>query len=231
MAPKTLLLLPGLDGTGNLFTNFVSALPPTLNARIIKYPADHFLSYTELLNELRESIPTEPFVALAESFSTPLVLKLAATRLPNLAGLIICAGFITNPVSGWLLSMKPLVRPFVFRVSPPDLVLDYFLIGARAPRELREAVRHTLRHVSPQVMVSRIRAVMDCDARDELARVSVPMLYLQAEHDRLVKKRSFEEIRKLKGDVTLASISGPHFLLQREAPKAADLVVQFVSTL
>jgi len=42
LSPKTLVLLPGLDGTGNLFTNFISALPPTLSTRIVPYPTDRF---------------------------------------------------------------------------------------------------------------------------------------------------------------------------------------------
>jgi poly(3-hydroxyalkanoate) synthetase len=80
-------------------------------------------------------------------------------------------------------------------------------------------------------MAMRVQAVMDCDARTELSQVKVPVLYLQAEHDRLVKKSSFTEIQQLKRDVTLASISAPHFVLQREPRKAADLIVRFVQGL
>ena len=58
LSPKTLVLLPGLDGTGNLFTDFVAALPPTLIARTVRYPADRFLTYTDLLTYLRDVIPT-----------------------------------------------------------------------------------------------------------------------------------------------------------------------------
>ena len=232
LSPKTLVLLPGLDGTGNLFTDFVAALPPTLIARTVRYPADRFLTYTDLLTYLRDVIPTtEPFVALAESFSTPLAVKLAATRPPNLAGLVICAGFIASPIDGWRLLLKALIRPFLFRIPLPGFVLDYFLIGAHAPRELRDAVRHTLRCVSPETMAMRVRAVMDCDAGAELAQVQVPILYLQAKHDRLVKKSSFKQIQQVKADATLALISAPHLVLQREPHKAAGLIAEFVQGL
>jgi pimeloyl-ACP methyl ester carboxylesterase len=225
-----LVLLPGLDGTGNLFTNFISALPPTLSTRIVRYPTDRFLNYTELLSCVVDVIPAT-FVVVAESFSTPLAVKLAATRPTNLAGLVICAGFITNPVGSWLLRMKALVRPSFFRVPPPGFVIDHFLIGANAPHELRDAVRHTLRCVSPEVMALRVRAVMACDAREEIVQVQVPTLYLQAKHDRLVKERCFEEIQRLKQDTILASIPAPHFVLQREPHKAVDLIVHFVQGL
>lgn len=230
MALNTLVLLPGLDGTGNLFTNFVSSLPPTLQTRIVRYPTDQFLTYEELLPYVVEAMPeTDSFVTLAESFSTPLAVKLAAKRPLNLAGLIICAGFITNPVRNWLF-MKALVQPFLFRLPPPGLAIDYFLIGPHAPDELREAIRHTLRSVSPEVMALRVRAVMDCDVRDELVQVQVPILYLQAKHDRLVKAQSFQEIQRIKKKAILTSIPAPHFVLQREPGKAADLVAHFVES-
>jgi poly(3-hydroxyalkanoate) synthetase len=80
-------------------------------------------------------------------------------------------------------------------------------------------------------MAMRVRAVMDCDARTELGQVQVPILYLQAKHDRLVKKNSFKQIQQVKPDVTLALISAPHLVLQREPHKAAGLIAKFVQGL
>jgi len=232
LPPTTLVLLPGLDGTGDLFTNFVLALPPNLDARIVRYPANRLLSYAELFSLVVDAIPkTTPFVLLAESFSTPLAVKLAATNPSSMRRLVICAGFIKNPVTGWLLRMRAFVRPALFRVQPPRFVLEHFLIGACAPRELEDAVRRTLRSVSPDVIALRVRAVMACDAREELVRVRVRTLYLQAEQDRLVRKSCFKEIQDLKRDAIFASIPAPHFVLQREPRKAADLIVHFLESL
>jgi pimeloyl-[acyl-carrier protein] methyl ester esterase len=227
-----LVLLPGLDGTGDLFANFVSALPPSLDPEIVRYQAKRFLSYPELFPFVVEALPKiRPFVLLAESFSVPLAVKLAATSPSNLIGLVICAGFIKSPVTSWLRDMKAFVRPFFFRVPLPRFALEYFLIGAKPPRELEDAVRRTLRSVSPDVIALRVRAVLECDATEEFARVRVPTLYLQADHDRLVRKSCFEEIRRLKPDTILASIPAPHFVLQREPRKAADLIMRFVESL
>lgn len=127
--------------------------------------------------------------------------------------------------------MKSLVQPSLFCVPRPRFVLEYFLVGAQATRELRDALQHTLRSVSPEVMAFRVRSVMACDATAELARIRVPTLYLQAEHDRLVSKYSFEEIRVVKPDTILAVIAAPHLLLQREPDKAADVIEQFIAGL
>ena len=127
--------------------------------------------------------------------------------------------------------MKTLVHPFFFRISPPRFVIEHFLIGAHAPRELRDDVRRTLRSISPEVVALRVRAVMACDVSDQLVRVRVPTLYLQAEQDRLVSESSFQEIQELKPDTVLVSIAAPHFVLQREPCKAADLIAHFVADL
>jgi pimeloyl-[acyl-carrier protein] methyl ester esterase len=181
---------------------------------------------------VENAIPTDGrFVLLAESFSTPLAVRLAATNPVNLAGLVICAGFVTNPLDRWLRIVRVLVRPSLFRRSLPDSILDYFLIGSHPPRDLRDTVHRTLRSVSPEVMALRARAVMNCDAREYLAKVQVPILYLQAAHDRLVKDRCFAEIKRLKPDTVLASILGPHLLLQREPHQGAEAIVKFLQRL
>jgi len=226
----TLVLLPGLDGTGELFANFVTRLPANLETKIIRYPADRFLSYGELFSHVLEALPqTEPFILLGESFSSPLAIKVAAENLPNLRGLIICAGFIKNPLARWLALMATLARPFIFRVPPPRLILEYFLTGRHD--QLGEEVCRILRSMPPDVVFSRIRSVIACDVTEDLARVRVPTLYLQATLDRLLKKTCFQEIQRIKGDTILVEVPAPHLLLQREPQGAADSVIQFLDKL
>ena len=228
MTVDTLVLLPGLDGTGMLFADLVAELPPTLRVNIARYPADRFLSYSELVSCVKEIIPSSPFLLVAESFSTPLAAKLAATRTPNLVGLVMCAGFITNPVGAWSLLVSALARPLLFRLSPPRLVLEHFLIGASPPDVLEAGVRQALRLVNPDVLARRVRAVLDCDAREDLARTKVPMMYIQADSDRLVRADCFEEVQRLRPDTMLVSIPAPHLVFQRQPRKAAEVIVRFI---
>ena len=87
--PK-LILLPGMDGTGELFADFVKALP-NLEIEVMRYPTDRHLSYEQLVPIVRSGISaSEPFVFVAESFSTPLAIKLAADNPSNLKGVVIC---------------------------------------------------------------------------------------------------------------------------------------------
>ena len=99
MAPKHLVLLPGLDGTGELFLDFLAALPELWTATIVTYPTNGFLRYSDLRPYVGAAVPQlEPFVLVAESFSTPLAVWYAATAPPNLTAVVICTGFVGNPV-------------------------------------------------------------------------------------------------------------------------------------
>src|SRR5246127_4777380 len=90
-----------MHGSSELFADFASAVPMSLETRVLSYPNDILLSNSQLLDLIRSFVPaSEPFVLLAESFSTPLSIQFAAANPPNLKGLILCAGFATSPLRG-----------------------------------------------------------------------------------------------------------------------------------
>jgi pimeloyl-[acyl-carrier protein] methyl ester esterase len=63
----TVLLLPGMDGTGDLFADFVRLLPDWIEPRVVNYPRDQELSYDQLLPILKSALPSDkPYFILAE---------------------------------------------------------------------------------------------------------------------------------------------------------------------
>jgi pimeloyl-ACP methyl ester carboxylesterase len=226
------VLLPGLEGTGTLFANLVSELPPRINAIVARYPTERFLSYPELIPFVREMFPeSSPFVIVAESFSTPLAVMLATKHPANLAGLILCAGFVTSPIGRWSPLARPLVRPMLFRMPPPSFVHKYYSTGFSPPGDLEARVRDANRQVDPGVMAARVREVLDCDARKELAGVEVPLLCIQGEDDHLVRPKYFLEIRRIRPNAKLATIAAPHLVLQREPRKSAEIICEFMNSI
>jgi pimeloyl-ACP methyl ester carboxylesterase len=229
---KRLVLLPGMDGTGTLFADFEHALPNRFETEVVRYPSDKSLSYAELMNLVQAAAPvSEPFVILAESFSTPLVVQYAATHPPNLKGLVLCAGFVSSPMPGWRRFACSLLAPIAFRFPLSRLVARLFLIGRDAPHSLLTAVRSAISSPQPKVLSDRLRSILDCDVRDELAQITAPILYIRAQQDRLVHSPCLEEIRRIKPQVEVAKIAAPHLVLQREPKKAAAVVARFVQTL
>jgi pimeloyl-[acyl-carrier protein] methyl ester esterase len=229
---KRLVLLPGLDGTGELFADLVRALPDTFHARVVGYPSDSFLPYRDLMTFVQSAAPAaEPFVLVAESFSTPLAVQYAAMNPPNLKGLVICAGFVTGPAKGSRRFIVSLIAPVLFRLPFPGFAIRFFLVGPNAEAPLIAAVRAAISSVRPNVLSGRLRDVLACDARAELAQVAVPILYLQGERDRLVPASCLDEMRRIKPEIEVIAIPGPHLILQREPERAADAIAKFMTQL
>jgi pimeloyl-[acyl-carrier protein] methyl ester esterase len=224
-----LVLLPGMDGTGKLFSEFIAALPEPFEVVAVGYPTERYLPYSELENFVRAASPiSEPYMLVAESFSTPLAIQYAATNPANLEGLVLCAGFATSPVKGWRRFLGSLLAPLVFRVPLPNLAAKLWLVGSDAPTSLLTAVRSAISSVQAGVLVARLRAVLASDVRWAVGQIGVPILYIRAEQDRLVSALCVEELRQIRPEMSVAVLAGPHLLLQRRPQRAAEAVVRFI---
>jgi pimeloyl-[acyl-carrier protein] methyl ester esterase len=227
-----MVLLLGMDGTGKLLLEFVHALPARIRKEIPQYLTDVVLSYDQLAKMVRSMCEdSPPFVLLAESFSTPLAIRIAAENPANLRGLILCAGFVMSPARGVTRWLALALAPLLMRAALPEAAIRSRLVGRDASRSLVTTVREAIASVQPAVLAARLRAVLECDVRSDLRRVAVPMLYLQAQHDRLVPARCLEEIRAVRPEIRAIVIDAPHFLLQREPRQTAEIVAAFLRDL
>lgn len=231
LRPLTLVLVPGLDGTGNLFAPLIPELPRTLKVIIAAYPPDRFLPYTEHISWLCDQAPKDgPFAILGESYGSTLAVKFAATHPPNLTGVILSAGFIFNPVRKWGPLPRLLARPFFIRFRLPEFLREYFVIGYGAPEKLKLLFRRTVRSVNPEVFAKRARAAIECDASEEIRHIDVPLLYLQGSNDKLVGPECLDEIKRHHPETISISFHTSHLLLQREPRAAAQAIAQFLDT-
>ena len=208
----TIVLLPGMDGTGTLFEPFTSALSPEFGVQIVRYPTTGALEYEELEAHARRSIPTSGlFVILGESFSGPIAVSIAASRPAGLIGLILCATFISNP-RPFLGLMRPFASVLPVKFAPL-WVLNEALLGRFSNSRLRSVLAEAMSQVSAEALRSRIRAVLSVDASAELQVVPVSAL---------------EKIRQVFPATEVAQINAPHFLLQAAPNEAASAVSNFI---
>jgi len=229
---KRLVLLPGMHGTGELFSEFMSRMPEPKHIEAPYYPIDASPSYNQLQAMVEFFAPTsEDFVLLAESFSTPLAIRYAATNPPRLKGLILCAGFAASPIRGWRKLCVSLIAPIAFRIPLPRIAVSRYLVGPDAPDSLHIAVRAAIRAVKPRVLAARLRQVLTVDARTELEKVTVPVLYIQAPQDRLVGPSCLKEIQHIKPQIVVTQTKGPHLIIQREPQQCVDVVSRFLDSL
>jgi pimeloyl-ACP methyl ester carboxylesterase len=160
-----------------------------------------------------------------------LAIQYAATNPPNLRGLILCAGFATSPIHGWRRFLAQLIAPVAFRLPLPKTAIARFLICPNASESLHATVRAAIRAVKPAILTARLRQILAVDVRLALSKASVPILYVRAKQDCLVGESFLEEIQKIKPQVEIAQIRGPHFILQREPQQSADIVASFINSL
>jgi pimeloyl-ACP methyl ester carboxylesterase len=221
-----LVILPGLDGTGRLLRDFRRAIGPHARTILVSYPADQPLDYTALEAIVRSRLPTrKPFVLLAESFSGPIAISIAANRPAGLRGLILACSFARNPLP-MLAPLGPSIRLLPIRWAPVAL-LAWTTLGRYATPTLRSELADALRRVSPSVIRKRLRLVVDVDVSPLLARVAVPILYLRASEDRLVPRSGSYALAAMP-HVRFVEIEGPHFLLQANPSTAAAYVQEFL---
>jgi len=224
-----LVLLPGMDGTGRLFADFVAALGDGFRTVVVSYPQDSILSYAELEQSARSASPvSEPFVVLAESFSTPVAIRWAASAPDNLRGVVLCAGFVNSPLKGLRRLVALSFGRILFRWSPPSFVLRWLLVGRGADSALMAAIQEALSEVKPEVLATRLRFVLNCDERMSLRRLELPVLFIRPTQDGLIPDWSYEEIRASNPVVEMIEVNGPHLILQTNPMKTAKIVSDFV---
>lgn len=223
----TVVLLPGMDGTGLLFEPFIRALGAAAEVRIIAYPVDKPMGYAELRLFVKSALPDNaPFVLLAESFAGPIAIELAAEDNARLVGLILCCTFARNPRpklawSEFLINLVPIAWV-------PVRVMSHFLLGRFSTAAQRYAIARAVAQVAPAVMRCRIRAVMTVDVSAQMTRIRVPCLYLRAAEDRLVPPDACDYIQRLLPTIRGTVLDGPHCLLQAAPENAASVVNAFL---
>lgn len=219
----TLVLLPGMDGTGQLFAPFIAALGPDIKTRVVSYPADQPLGYAALASIARAALPVdEPFILLGESFSGPVAVMLAAEGHAQLKGVVLCCSFVRNP-RPLLAGLRVLLGLLPFARAPMWL-LNRLLLGGSSTPALRAALADAVKQVAPRVMRERLRAVIEVDVSNRLAELRVPCLYLQAVQDDVVPESAARLVARYKPDTQVVRLDAPHCLLQA-APAAAALAL------
>ena len=227
--PLALVLLPGLDGTGRLFEAFLGALPPMLQPSVVPLPRD-MDDYRMLETHVAHSLPQgRPFAILAESFSGPLALRIAARGHPYLVAVVLVASFASQPVA-WIPGFAShMMQALMFRLPGQLLLMRWLLFGRNAPAALIESTIDCLRSADPAVLAGRIKAALTVDATEAFVRCPVPMLYLGGTQDRLVSPQTAVRLKAQRHDLECVILDAPHFVLQRSPEAAARAVAEFLS--
>lgn len=225
----TLVLLPGMDGTGVLFRDFVAALPLEFRPLVIPYPNDPKFGYPELEHLVRGALPHgERFILLGESFSGPLAISIAASSPPRLLGVVLCCTFARCPHP--LLPLATAVMKPLPALRVPSFIQHRNLFGRFSSPRLRAQLAEIQKLVAANTLKSRLEAVAHVDVSEELRRITVPILDLRARRDRVVSHASGDYIRHIRTDAKVADLEAPHLLLQTVPQEAVSVIGNFAGT-
>jgi pimeloyl-ACP methyl ester carboxylesterase len=225
-----LVLLPGMDGTGTLFAPFQHACGHEFTAMTIAYPADSALGYRELEQYVIARLPKDDaYVVVAESFSGPLGIALAAARPPGMLGLVLCCTFARNPrpLLSLFAPLLPLL-PLKFIVGNMHFLANRWLFGRHGSKELDASLRLALRGLPAAVLRARLQAVARVDYSRLLTQVMLPILSLRASEDRIVPASAGAAIARSNALVKVITLPGPHMLLQALPEAAVDALAAFI---
>jgi pimeloyl-ACP methyl ester carboxylesterase len=225
-----LILLPGLDGTGQLFAPLLEVLPSEFAATVVCYPRDETLTYEQLQPYVQRAIPArEPYALVAESFSGPLAIAFAATQPDNLRAVILCASFVSNPAPPLLQWIQAFNHSFWFRFRLPQTFVRYATAMWDCEAHVIDSLIEHTSTVSPAVLSHRFAQVMQVDVRAQLQRCTAPLLYVRATRDLLVQRRNWEEIARLKPEASYAEVDASHFVLQHKPAAALQAIQAFLA--
>lgn len=205
------VLLPGLDGTGLLFRDFLRFVPDP-HAIVVRYPDEPSWTLDDHAHHVQRQLPPDSdCIVVAESFSGP-VAMLLLPRAPAIRGLVLVASFMRCPHP--LLRLVPIgvvVRLGKWGLTPR--MLRVFCLGRDASDAALDALKRVAESMPPAVLGSRLSLLRSLGER--FHRADVPRLLLRARHDRLVlDPLAADEDDRMS---SMATIDGPHFLLQARA--------------
>ena len=218
-----LVLLPGLDGTGKLFVPLIEALANSIDVQVITYPLNKEQSYNELIEYVKQNLPKEDFILLAESFSGPIAYQVALSKPNQLKSLILVATFLENP-RPFLLKFIPSSR--VLALPIPTILSRMFFLGFSVERKIIELFNETIKTVLPSVIQYRLKEITQLKPSSQ--KVKLKTTYIQASNDKLVPSKSLKDWQKVCDDIDVFKVKGEHFILQANPIRCAEVVTEVV---
>ena len=183
VAPE-IVLLPGLDGTGELFERVAPFLAEYLTVKIIRYPLDPTLGYAGYTELVRREIGRRQVFLLGESFSGPVAVRVAETARPANQGHRACRDVCQKSMARLVHSVDGACRP---HTTAPK-IRNSMLMGSFGDAELTRKVDEIVRTLPRPVRAARLRPWRRSMSEADFAALRCPILVLHGRGDWLVPK-------------------------------------------
>jgi pimeloyl-ACP methyl ester carboxylesterase len=222
---STLVLLPGMDGTGELFTEFLSYYDG--DHLVISLPESGPQEHATLASVINKQLPTEDYVLLAESFAGGIVPELLKLNPSHMKGVIFVASFLSSPNKYLLQIAKLLPIKALASVPLSNIVYKSLFFGQRTSKELLSKFITVTKSIPDLVLKNRLEVMSQ--QRLPITTSDIPSIYIRALSDRLIPSQKGREFTKVFSNIKYIEIEGPHFILQAQPKESARLVTEAMS--
>ncbi len=222
-----IVMLPGLDGTGELFNPLLEVLPNDINVQIVRYPKNTKNGYDELVEYVMKQLPKEDFILVGESFSGPIAYQIARINPINLYSVIFVATFLESP-SRVLLKLSELFpRKHILATTLPKAICKIFMLGRDAGAEIIVKFQQIMKLVRPEVLDYRLNLISKLHV--DIEPINVKATYIMASDDKLVPERCVNKFMQAFNELQIVNVVGPHFILQASPAECAKVIVNEVN--
>lgn len=226
------VLLPGIYGTGLMYAPLVECLRDEYEHKIISYPTQQVLSYTELVDYVAQRLPQDrEFVILAESFSGPIALQLSRRCGERLRAMILVCSFVKNPHPILSLFAPLFLHDRLLAIPPSRFMAKFMITGFKVSKEMLDLAYRIQHMVSPTVFRCRLHEAMRVDVTQTLRELSIPLLHMYAKGDRVIPRSAQRLIKRIRPDLETVALDGPHYLLQTRPEQCMPYIRRFLSGL
>lgn len=222
-----------MDGTGHLFKWFEDAVPNTIVTKHIAYPAHATLDYPALTAHVLHQLPQDDdYLLVAESFSGPIALQIAAQHPARLKGIVLAATFLHQPLGLVGNILKPLLtNRWLYRWQFAPALTWCLCNSANCHPEVAATLSATLRDLPPTLIAHRVQSVLNVDCREHFCTCPQPVLILDAAKDHLLANRQIWQMQSLRPDAAVVTIDAPHLILQCAPAAAAQAILNWQTAL
>jgi pimeloyl-ACP methyl ester carboxylesterase len=228
VASLKLVLLPGLDGKGELFQPILSLLREH-EVKVISLPETGEQNYQKLTSHVKAQLPEQEFLIVAESFSGPIAAELAKEKIPYLKGIIFVATFLSPPNKLLLAVTSALPIKALASLPGASFLSQALFFGNCASKELLGLFQYSVASLPNSILTGRIKAVSLLNFSG--TKIELPVAYIRALSDKLVPASKSLEFGRFFGNITIKEIEGPHFLLQTKPKESAAAITEFAKAL
>ena len=224
----TLVLMPGLDGTGRLFEPIIPLLEPQFNLKVVTYP--DLGSFNDYVDCAYRQLPQTPgYSLLAESFSGPVALALLSQLQDQIGPSVLCSTFCRSPLQT-LTQMASQIPDQMFSLGAlASFCFDVDDMQDEDFTDTQPIPLNVTSQLDGAVLKHRISVLSRINVSAMLPDIRTSILFLQGTHDKIVPDSHAQMISQLLPNVHQVNLDGPHMLLQTHPHLCVDLIINHFS--